>query len=208
MKTGRTGRAIPWLALAATALSGALSSGSLALQSHCALTDDALARFEIWRLWTGHLVHFGAAHLRGDLLAFLLWAALLEAESRAVLWRVLLGVTPLLSLAILFGYPTLAEYRGLSGLDCSLVVALMVLRGVASHKLRGLGWLCLGGFGAKCGYELLSGQALLAPDLGRGVTLLPAAHLLGAVGGVLVTLGLRRRAQQPRYVAQEAALVR
>jgi rhomboid family GlyGly-CTERM serine protease len=205
VKTGRVGRAIPWLALAATALSGALSSGSAALQSSCALTGDALARFELWRLWTGHLVHFGAAHLRGDLLAFVVWATLLEAESRAVLGRVLLGAAPALSLAILFGYPTLAEYRGLSGLDCSLVVALIVLRGVASSKLRGLGWLCLGCFAAKCGYELVSGQALLAPDLGRGVALLPAAHLLGAAGGVLVVL---RRPQQSRHVAQEAALVR
>jgi rhomboid family GlyGly-CTERM serine protease len=196
---------MPWLALACAALSWTLSSGSDALQSRCALTEDALARLELWRLWTGHLVHFGAAHLRGDLLAFLLWAALLEAESRAVLWRVLLAGAPLLSLAIVLVHPTLAEYRGLSGLDCSLVVALILLRGVASSKWRGLGWLCLGCFGAKCAYELLSGRAILAPDLGRGVQLLPSAHLLGAVGGLLVAL---LRAKESRHVAQEAALVR
>jgi rhomboid family GlyGly-CTERM serine protease len=205
VKSSQTGRAMPWLALACAALSWTLSSGSDALQSRCALTEDALGRLELWRLWTGHLVHFGAAHLRGDLLAFLLWAALLETESRAVLWRVLLGVAPLLSLAIVLGHPTLAEYRGLSGLDCSLVVALILLRGVASSKMRGLGWLCLGCFGAKCAYELVSGRAVLAPDLGHGVELLPSAHLLGAVGGLLVTL---LRAKESRHVTQEAALVR
>jgi rhomboid family GlyGly-CTERM serine protease len=187
VKTASTGRARPWLALTATALAYALSGGSAELQSSCALTPDAIARFELWRLWTGHWVHFNAAHLRGDLIAFFVWAALLESESRAVLWRVLGAAAPLLSLAVLLSCPSLAEYRGLSGLDCSLLVALVLLRGVASPRLRGVAWLGLACFGAKCGYELLSGYAILAPDLGKGVQLLPSAHLLGALGGVLVT---------------------
>lgn len=187
MKSESTGRAKPWLALAVTALVYVLSQGSAELHSSCALTPDAVAGLELWRLWTGHLVHFNAAHLRGDLLAFFVWAAVLETESRVVLWRVLGLAAPLLSLAVLVCCPSLAQYRGLSGLDCSLVVALILLRGVASPRLRGLGWLCLACFGAKCSYELLSGRAILAPDLGEGVALLPSAHLLGAVSGLLVT---------------------
>ena len=139
MKAGETRRAKAWLASLATALSWALSSGAASLQTNCALTQDDVVHGELWRLWTGHLVHFGPAHLRGDLLAFFVWAALLEAESRAALWRILLVVAPLLSLAVLFYCPTLAEYRGLSGLDCSLVVALILLRGVAKPRVRGLG---------------------------------------------------------------------
>lgn len=205
MRTARAGRANPWLALAVTALVWALSSGSAELQASSALTPDAVTRCELWRLWTGHLVHFGAAHLRGDLIAFFVWAALLERESRAVLWRVLLGAAPLLSLAILACCPTLAEYRGLSGLDCSLVVALILLRGVASERFRGLGWFCLSCFGAKCLYELLSGRAILAPDLGQGVALLPSAHLLGALGGLLV-VALRRWPWGPRSVSVASPL--
>lgn len=202
MKSERTGRAKPWLALAATTLVYVLSHGPAELHSSCALTPDAVARLELWRLWTGHLVHFNAAHLRGDLLAFFVWAALLESESRVVLWRVLGVVAPLLSLAVLVSCPSLAEYRGLSGLDCSLVVALILLRGVASPRLRKLGWVCLACFGAKCSYELLSGRAILAPDLGEGVALLPSAHLLGALGGLLVTWKLpERRATVRRELA-------
>jgi rhomboid family GlyGly-CTERM serine protease len=185
VKAIRVRRAKPWLALSATVLAGSLSSSSPAWQSGFALTPDAVARLELWRLWTGHLVHFGPAHLRGDVLAFFVWAALLEAESRALLWRVLLGVTPLLSVTILLCCPTLAQYRGLSGLDCSLVVALMALRARGNPKLRALCGLCLSGFAAKCGYELLTGRALLAPDLGAGVALLPLAHVLGAALGLL-----------------------
>jgi rhomboid family GlyGly-CTERM serine protease len=177
-------RAVPWLALSASALSWGLSSLPSALQTRSALGPRALADGELWRLWTGHLVHFGPAHLRGDLLAFLVWAALLESESRRALAQILLLVAPLLSLSILFCYPTLEQYRGLSGLDCSLVVTLIWSRGLQSARLRSVGALGLACFVFKCAYEVVVGKAILAPDLGAGAKLLPLAHVLGAVLGL------------------------
>jgi hypothetical protein len=38
-------------------------------------------------------------------------------------------------------------------------------------------------FALKTGYEFVVGHALLAPDLGPGVRLLPAAHVFGALAG-------------------------
>lgn len=183
MKPGGRERHVPWLGLGIAALSWLLSSAPASLQSQCALTHEAWAHGEVWRLWTGHLVHFGAAHLRGDLLAFAVWAALLEQGHRRVLALIVLGGAPLLALAILGIHPQLAEYRGLSGLDCSLVVALLGARGLASERGRSLGVACLALFLAKCAYELVVGRAILAPDLGDGVKLLPLAHVLGAVVG-------------------------
>src|SRR6187402_1286074 len=167
MKRGAAGWATPWLALLASALAWALSSASGELQTACALTRDALAGGELWRLWSGHFVHFGSAHLRGDLLAFLLWAAWLERASRGLLLGVLLAAAPLMSVAVLLGCPTLGEYRGLSGLDCSLVGALIWRRGLQSQHLRGVGLWCLAAFVTKCGYELATGRAIFAPDLGE-----------------------------------------
>jgi rhomboid family GlyGly-CTERM serine protease len=190
-------RFIPWLALSSAALSWGLSRLPSALQTRSALSPAALAHGELWRLWSGHLVHFGAAHLRGDLLAFLVWAALLERESRRALARILFVAAPLLSLAILLCHPSLEQYRGLSGLDCSLVVALIWQRGLASQRLRGLGVLCLAAFAAKCAYELIAGKALLAPDLGAGVKLLPLAHVLGAGLGLMLA-GSRPRSKPQR----------
>jgi rhomboid family GlyGly-CTERM serine protease len=192
---GAPGRAAPWLALAASALSWALSSAPTELQVACALKPSAIADGELWRLWTGHFVHFGGPHLRGDLLAFLVWAAWLEHGARSLLFRLLLIGTPLLSLLLLIGCPTLGEYRGLSGLDCSLVGALIWLRGLQSERLRGVGMLCLTAFVAKCGYELLVGRAILAPDLGEGVRLLPLAHVMGAAVGVLLASQCLARAR-------------
>ncbi len=188
MTRGAAGRAVPWLALFASVVAWLLSTAPAELQAVCALNRAAIAGGEPWRLWTGHFVHFGSAHLRGDLLAFLVWAAWLERGARGLLLCVLLVGAPLLSLVVLIGCPALAEYRGLSGLDCSLVSALIWLRGLNSQRLRGVGALCLAAFVAKCGYELLTGRAILAPDLGEGVRLLPLAHLTGAVLGLLLAL--------------------
>jgi rhomboid family GlyGly-CTERM serine protease len=179
---------VPWLALAAGALSWLLSSAPADWQRRCALVHGAWVA-EPWRLWTGHFVHFGAAHLRGDLLAFVVWAALLEQRERRTLARIVLGATPLLSLALLAGYPGLSEYRGLSGLDCSLVVALIGERGFSNARFRWLGPACLVAFALKCVYEMTQRRALLAPDLGGGAKLLPMAHVLGAVLGAVLQLG-------------------
>jgi hypothetical protein len=113
---------------------------------------------------------------------------------------------PLLSLAILLCHPSLEQYRGLSGLDCSLVVALIWQRGLASQRLRGLGVLCLAAFAAKCAYELIAGKALLAPDLGAGVKLLPLAHVLGAGLGLMLAGSRPRSKPQTRSTRLEFPL--
>jgi hypothetical protein len=132
------------------------------------------------------------------LIAFVVWAALLEERDRGTLARILLLAAPLLSLALLAGYPSLGEYRGLSGLDCSLVVALIGQRGFGKARFPWLGPVCLAGFGLKCVYEIRVGLAMFAPDLGGGAKLLPMAHVLGAVlGAVLQARALHMESRAP-----------
>lgn len=193
---------LPWVALLATGfglLASALSPAPFAY------TAQGLREGELWRLWTGHFVHYGSAHLWGDLLAFALWAWLVESESRPVLVATLLLGAPLISCLLTLGYPRLNEYRGLSALDVTLVIELIWLRGFEVQRAgpkSGLGpWLTrtVGRAGVrylaaaslclcfvKTIFEFTTGHALLAPDLGRGVTLLPAAHAFGALVGLLV----------------------
>jgi len=175
-----------------------------------AFTREGMHRGQWWRLWTAHFVHYGSAHFWGDWLAFVVWAALVEAESRRALVVTLLGGAPLLLLALGSNCPTLREYRGLSGLDTALVLELILLRGFVSSEagLRGLGpWLtrllgrpalqvvgglCLCLLAGKIAYEFLDGRAILARDLGTGVQLLPAAHAFGALLGLSVGLVYRQ----------------
>ena len=193
-----TWRSLPWVAASASAASALVSLGAFGSPARFALSRTGVAQLELHRLWTGHAVHYGAAHLRGDLLAFLVWAALVEVCSRRLLVVTLLAGAPLLSLAVLGCCPGVGEYRGLSGLDCTLVAELFVLRAwqtpaapvalfgraLPSAAGKALPWAALALFLVKCAFEAVTGRAVLAPDLGHGVELLPASHWLGVGVGV------------------------
>jgi len=205
-------RSLPWLGFVAS-LVGLLAS-VLPVQTLLAFTVDGMYAGEIWRFWTGHFVHYGEAHFWGDWLAFLVWAALVESESRKALLLSLLVGAPLLLLALELTCPTLGEYRGLSGIDTALVIELVLLRGFNRGKdgERGIGpWLTrvvghsslrvVGAASscallAKIGYEFDAGHALLAHDLGPGVTLVPEAHAFGALVGAGIGLICRRRMEE------------
>jgi len=189
-------RAVPWIAVAVSAWSALASLGVFGSPALFALSRDGVA--ELHRFWTGHAVHFGAAHLRGDLSAFLVWAALVEMQSRRLLVLTLVVGAPLLSLLLLGACPGVSEYRGLSGLDCVLVTELFVLHRAAKRDtpphlfghpvprwlVSSVGWLAAGVFVAKCAFEVVRGRAVLAPDLGPGVELVAAAHWLGVLVGL------------------------
>jgi len=86
---------------------------------------DAVRAGEIWRLWSGHLVHYSAAHAVLDGLSCLILAAGLErvGNGRGVLFR-LAAIAPALSLVMFFAIPAMAIYRGASGLAMALLAAL------------------------------------------------------------------------------------
>lgn len=174
----------PWLTLALVAL--ALCAGaSLDLR----FDRPAIERGELWRLVTGHFVHFGRAHAVGDVLGFLGWAAVIEATSRRLLLTTTLITASVTGVGVFVLCPQVNVYGGLSAVDVALATLLLCLL-AASPRVRALpgGRALVGVVLAahlfKAGYELVIGRALLAPDLGRGVVLLPAAHLIGAACGV------------------------
>src|SRR5690349_14717192 len=115
-----------------------LIAGVIALAIHAvpgateALQLDryAFARAEYWRLVTGHFTHFGADHLRWDLVAFAAFGALVEVRSRRSWISCLMISAVVISLSVVWLQPQLSLYRGLSGLDSALftVVAAELLR--------------------------------------------------------------------------------
>ena len=161
------------------------------------LTPDALV--QPWRLWTCHLVHFGAAHALLNLAALVAPFALLPARARLALGLACLA--PLLSLLLLPGLEG-GSYRGASGLAC----AAWAMAGPALFRRdRLLGALWLAALAAKVGVEALRGTAFLAG--GPGWAPLPAAHAWGALLGLLASplLGLNpkpSRVQAPGRPAQ------
>lgn len=78
------------------------------------LTPAALEG-ELWRLWTGHLVHYDFRHLAFNVLAALPPFAVIGRRARVALVAQLAVIAPLLSLVLLFvgGFN---ELRGATGL--------------------------------------------------------------------------------------------
>lgn len=143
-----------------------------------ALSAEALR--EPWRLWTGHLVHFGWAHALANAVALAVPGILAAPGDRRRMARAMLLLAPLLSLLLL---PSLAgaEYRGASGLACALWAQAGLGLLLRRESVPG-GALLLGGLALK----LILEAALGAPFLVRpeGWQSLSQAHLWGAMLGL------------------------
>jgi len=152
-----------------------------------ALALSAEALREPWRLWTGHLVHFGWEHALANTCALLVPALLVPREERRRLLAVAVLAAPLLSLLLLAGLGQ-DEYRGASGLACALW-AWAGLRLLSSKASPPVGMWMLSGLLLKLLAEtMLTGGFLLHPE---GWQVLPSAHLWGSVLGVLAALSVR-----------------
>ena len=169
------------LALAATGglLAGAPDSvvGLLAYDRHAILAG------QIWRAWTGHLVHFSWQHAVADLTALCVATAIVGRLKgwRTAAWGILAGA-PLISLALLLAAPDLHVYEGASGIATMFGVAAGFCLWRADRRLRGMIVVLAMGTLVK----LLIDAGGIAPDL----TTLPAgthlawqAHVVGAILG-------------------------
>lgn len=153
------------------------------------LTAEALR--EPWRLWTGHLAHYGWEHALANALALAVPLVLLPTPERRRAGLSLLLIAPLLSLALLPGLGG-GEYRGASGLACALwALAGLQLAGRRASTPAGL--LLLGALGLKLAAEAALGACFLVRA--EGWQVLPAAHLGGALLGLASALPGRLRHQ-------------
>lgn len=147
------------------------------------LIREAALAGQIWRLWTGHLVHFSLAHGLVDGAALLLCAVAAERllGRRFVLYSVCLGL-PLLSLGLLLGLPDLTEYRGASGWAVGLAAAAATALWRQNPARRPLVLALTALYLTKM---VLDAWAEAASALPSGITVVWQAHLLGAILGAL-----------------------
>ena len=185
------------LALAGTCLLLACAGEQAA--SGLAWERVAILNGELWRLWSGHLVHFSASHAGADVLALLASGALAEPLIGTRRFALVLGGGALLlSLGLLMCAPELHEYRGASG----LAVLTAVLGGVlawnrypGSRPVLVCAALALA---SKTLWEACANMAAFT-DLPAGVAVAWQAHLLGAVLGGCAATALRRSAYEETH---------
>ena len=147
----------------------------------------AITQGEWWRLVTGNLVHYSAAHLVYDLLAFSITGTLIEQQHRPHLGLLVLLAASLIGAVLWFVHPELRYYGGLSGVATAAVVYLCL----GGLNVRGAWrWVCIAALAAlalKMGYESVTGESLTGQGgLQQSFIPVPYAHVAGALGALLL----------------------
>lgn len=154
---------------------------------------SAILRGDIWRLWTGHWVHFGGAHLLWNLAVLVpagLWAEHLAPASFRLLCFLSAGAIG----AALFSFdPALIRYGGLSGLAAASLAFLAFTQLSARTEdrwfWRGVLLLLI----LKVAAEILLDRSLFAQLEETGIHAVPLAHLAGILSATVVHAVRRRQ---------------
>ena len=166
------------------ALPTVLVAFAAARHGQLVLTRNAVADGEVWRLWTGHWVHFSSSHLLWNLAVLIPVGVWLERLRPGLLWRHVLVATPLVSCAILTLEPDLQTYGGLSALATSVVVLLALHQFRAARAGRWLWISVLALVAAKILAEVRFGDAGFARYDVPAVRTAWSAHVAGALAAV------------------------
>jgi rhomboid family GlyGly-CTERM serine protease len=140
----------------------------------------ATARGEVWRLWTGHLVHYDVAHLVTNAIAIAVPLSLVDRRSRRAILLAMTLIAPAISVVLLAG-AHFDEYRGASGLALAVwVTSALSLLGTHSARDRKTGAALLVLVVAKLAAEMAG-----LGHVWEGVAPLPLAHVAGSIAGLI-----------------------
>jgi len=153
----------------------------------------AILAGQVWRLWTGHLVHYSASHLWLDLAVFVAAGGWLEwILPRPARWFYLLA-PPAISAVLLAGEPSLERYAGLSGVATGVLVLLALVQWRRDRTAPGWFWpAVLALVAVKIALEA-RGPAPLFARFDPDVRVVPLAHLGGVACAGIAYLAIRWR---------------
>jgi rhomboid family GlyGly-CTERM serine protease len=179
---------LPWMTLGIVILTALAQTFEPV--ATCFIYDRALIfKGEIWRIWTGHVVHFGASHFIWNLAVFLPAGWWLE-RLWPVLTRCFYGAcSVVISIALLLLDPSLTRYAGLSGLATGMLVLLAALQLGRRKEEPAWFWMSvLILIGIKMGVELFTGAPVFVSGFGP-IRTVPLAHVAGVVCGLVFWFG-------------------
>ncbi|MDO6507060.1 rhombosortase [Colwellia sp. 4_MG-2023] len=146
---------------------------------------NLIAQGEIWRLFTGHLLHTNGYHLLLNLAALvMLWALhgrFYTIKNYCALFTFCAFIT---SMGIYYGSPSLIQYVGLSGVLHGIFVFGAIMDIAAKDKT---GYLLFIGVFMKIAHEQIYGASTDVSDLIEASVAVDA-HLWGAIGGLVFTV--------------------
>ena len=147
---------------------------------------------EVWRLITGHWVHFSASHLFYDVAVLAISGWFIEARRYRYFLPLCVLSASVIGLALLAILPEIAVYGGLSGIAMASTVYLALRALDEPPPWRGAAVAALVACTGKVVLEVLIGDAV--PTVVDGVQFVPVplSHIVGAMSAVAVYLWSRR----------------
>lgn len=179
------------IALLLAGVCGALACAGARADALLAFDRQGIFAGEIWRLWTGHLVHYSTGHAALDITALFLLAGLAERETgtRAV-GALLAAAMPLISLCLLLAAPDMLIFKGASALATLLGVACGALLWRREPRLRA-GLALLGGIALARTVCDATGLPPGLSSLPDGVRVAWQAHVIGGGIALAWAMGLK-----------------
>ena len=148
---------------------------------------QAIFKGEIWRIMTAPFVHFSIGHLGWNVLVFGAAGWVIESKKIWGFWILCLFSSLSSGLIFLWAMPELMFYGGLSGLATGAVVYLCLYEVKTTGKERLIWLTILVLIGVKIIIEVTTSNSLFV-HIDTNFQLLPAAHILGYAGAVIVWL--------------------
>lgn len=189
LKSLNCDRAYGWALLGVCTLLALIEMGGEPLRNALSYQRAAIAAGEWWRVLSAHVVHLDANHAILNGLGLVLMWALFARDYSPLRWLAIYWVSGLaISLGLYVFDPQIEWYVGASGALHGVMTA-----GTLAHlRRRDLdGWILAIFIVAKLSYEQFAGQM---PFAGAANTVVDA-HLYGAIGGLVLALFLKSRAE-------------
>jgi rhomboid family GlyGly-CTERM serine protease len=143
---------------------------------------------EIWRLATGHLVHFSAAHFVSDALALGLLGAWVEWRGPRVCALIYVALALVIGLGLLVIEPDMRYFGGLSGMAYGLAAYLLICGACREGQLRMLWVVVFLMFISRVAAEQYFREALFVAHQADPFIPVPLSHMLGVSIAAVVFL--------------------
>jgi rhomboid family GlyGly-CTERM serine protease len=172
------------------------------LESLLIYDRSAIAHGELWRLVTGNLVHYSAAHLGYDLMALLVAGTMIETSGYRNYPVLCFAAAALIGMVLYWSEPAMLYYAGLSGVATAAIVYLC-LHGLTEKSAWR--WVCaaaLFGLGIKVGVEFTLNESLLVASGSSEFLPMPLSHLVGAGVALFLFVLSRLRVRNLPQISQ------
>jgi len=170
------------------------------LQPALVYNREAIGSGELWRLFTGNLVHFSPGHLLKDVVALLVAGAIVEMRRYRHFALLCIVSATLIGATLYAAEAGVLIYGGLSGVAIAAVAYLGLQGAAEGGAYARVCQVLLLGLAAKIIIELSSG--LQASD---GFVLVPISHVVGAFTAAAVFALSRLRRIVPMRLRGGAA---